>query len=141
MPKEIIIPEAHPNHMSEEVLRTYAYQYGTIFKYLKENSEDIASTIDLLENKMAPQIQQIENPKTKDLYVRTLAVVRNSRTILRNFDINMILDILPQIEEDFPALYERRNEAQKEMVAVMKRVLFGPPLPRGRIKFDIPKLF
>jgi len=127
--------------MSEEVLRTYAYQYGTIFKYLEENSEDINETIDLLENKMASQIQHIEDSKTKDLYTRTLAVVRNSRTILRNFDINTILEILPQIEEDFPALYEKRTSEQKEMVAVMKRVLFGPPLPRGRIKFDIPKLF
>lgn len=127
--------------MSEEVLRTYAYQYGVLFKYLKENSEDIPATLDLLEKKMVAQIPQIEDEKTKSLYSRTMAVVRNSRTILRNFDLDQILEILPQIEEDFPGLYERRSAAQKEMVAVMKRVLFGPPLPRGRIKFNIPKLF
>ena len=127
--------------MSEEVLRTYAYQYGTLFKYLKDNSEDINSTIDLLEKKIVAQIPQIEDPRTKSLFTRTLAVVRNSRTILRNFDLDEILGILPQIEEDFPTLYERRTAIQKEMIAVMKRVLFGPPLPRGRIKFDIPKLF
>ena len=127
--------------MSEEVLRTYAYQYGTLFKYLKDNSEDINSTIDLLEKKMVAQIPRIEDSGTKSLYTRTLAVVRNSRTILRNFDLDEILGILPQIEEDFPTLYERRTAIQKEMIAVMKRVIFGPPLPRGRIKFDIPKLF
>lgn len=127
--------------MSEEVLRTYAYQYGTIFKYLKENSDDLFATLDLLESKTSSAVGQIEDPATKELYTRTLAVVRNSRTILRNFDMEDILEILPQIEEDFPALYEKRDAEQKEMVAVMKRVLFGPPLPRGRIKFDIPKLF
>lgn len=127
--------------MSEEVLRTYAYQYGSVFKYLKENSEDLFATLDLLEKKMDAQIAQIEDPKTKDLYIRTMAVVRNSRAILRNFDLDQILEILPQIEEDFPALYEKRSATQREMVAVMNRVLFGPPLPRGRIKFDIPKLF
>lgn len=127
--------------MSEEVLRTYAYQYGTIFKYLKQNSEDINKTLDLLESKMVAQIPQIEDQKVKSIYTRTLAVVRNARTILRNFDLNQILDMLPQVEEDFPALYERRTSDQKKMVAIMERVLFGPPLPRGRIKFDIPKLF
>ncbi len=127
--------------MSEEVLRTYAYQYGVLFKYLKDNSEDINSTLDLLEKKMVAQIPRIEDSGTKSLYTRTLAVVRNSRTILRNFDLDEILGILPQIEEDFPALYERRTATQKEMIVIMKRVIFGPPLPRGRIKFDIPKLF
>ncbi len=127
--------------MSQEVLRTYAFQYGTVFKYLKENSEDIFATIDLIEKKLVAQLAQIEDPRTKDLFTRTLAVARNSRTILRNFDLDQILEILPQIEEDFPALYERRTAIQKEMTAVMNRMLFGPPLPRGRIKFDIPKLF
>jgi hypothetical protein len=127
--------------MSEEVLRTYAYQYGTIFKYLKQNSEDINGTLDLLESKMVAQIPQIEDQKVKSVYTRTLAVVRNARTILRSFDLNQILDMLPQVEEDFPGLYERRTSDQKKMVAIMERVLFGPPLPRGRIKFDIPKLF
>jgi hypothetical protein len=127
--------------MSEEVLRTYAYQYGLLFKFLRENSEDIGATIDLVEKKMGSHIPRIEDQKTRDVYVRTLAVVRNSRTILRNFDLDQILEILPQIEEDFPALYERREAAQREMVDVLKNVLFGPPLPRGRIKFNIPKLF
>lgn len=127
--------------MSEEVLRTYAYQYGTVLKYLKKNSEDINKTLDLLEKKLLSQIPQIEDEKTKSLYSRTLAVVRNSRTILRNFDMDEILEMLPQVEEDFPGLYERRTETQRKIIAVMERVLFGPPLPRGRIKFDIPKLF
>ncbi len=127
--------------MSEEVLRTYAYQYGTVFKYLKDNSEDIFTTLDLLEEKLTSQIPQIEDEKTKSLFTRTLAIVRNARTILRNFDIDQILDILPQVQEDYPALYERREAEQRKIIEVMKRVLFGPPLPRGRIKFDIPKLF
>lgn len=127
--------------MSEEVLKTYAYQYGIIFKYLRENSEDIFATLDLLESKMSSQMGRIEDNRTKDLYTRTLAIVRTSRSILRNLDIDQILEMLPQVEEDFPALYERRARSQREIVEAMKRVLFGPPLPRGRIKFDIQKLF
>ena len=127
--------------MSEEVLKTYAYQYGIIFKYLKENSEDIFATLDLLEDKMTGQMGRIEDNKSKELYTRTLAIVRTSKSILRNLDIDQILEMLPQVEEDFPALYERRAASQREIVAAMKRVLFGPPLPRGRIKFDIQKLF
>lgn len=127
--------------MSEEVLRTYAYQYGIIYKYLKDNSEDIAATLDLLESKMVDQIPHIEDSKTKGLFERTLAVVRTSRTILRNLSLDQILEMVPQIEEDYPALYERRAEIQRNMIAVMKRVLFGPPLPRSRIKFDINRLF
>ena len=127
--------------MSEEVLKTYAYQYGIVFKYLKENSEDIFATLDLLEGKMTSQMGRIEDNKSKELYTRTLAIVRTSRSILRNLDIDQILEMLPQVEEDFPGLFERRAASQREIVAAMKRVLFGPPLPRGRIKFDIQKLF
>lgn len=127
--------------MSEEVIRTYAFQYGAILKYLKENSEDIGATLDLLERKIAAQTPQIQDPKARALYTKTLAVTRNSRTILRNFDLQHILDILPKVEEDFPGLYQRRMAVQMEIVAVMRRVLFGPPMPRGRIIFDIPKLF
>jgi len=127
--------------MSEEVIRTYAFQYGAILKYLKDNSEDIGATLDLLERKLTVQTPQIQDPKTKALFTRTLAVTRNSRTILRNFDLQQIIDILPKVEEDYPSLYQRRMAVQMEIVAVMRRVLFGPPMPRGRIIFDIPRLF
>jgi len=127
--------------MSEEVIRTYAFQYGAILKYLKDNSEDIGATLDLLERKLTVQTPQIQDPKTKALFTRTLAVTRNSRTILRNFDLQQIIDILPKVEEDYPGLYQRRIAVQTEIVAVMRRVLFGPPMPRGRIIFDIPRLF
>ncbi len=127
--------------MSEEVVRTYAFQYGAIIKYLKENSEDIGATLDLLERKIISQIPQIQEPKARELYTRTLAVTRSTRTILRNFDVQQLLDSVPKVEEEFPGLYQRRLAVQMEIIGVMKRVLFGPPMPRGRIVFDIPKLF